>query len=53
LIDEIRLFVQPVLLGGGIPLWRGFERPLELRLVETVAWPGGLAELRYAPLQRA
>jgi dihydrofolate reductase len=53
LIDEIRLFVQPVLLGGGIPLWRGFERPLELRLVETAAWPGGLAELRYAPLPRA
>jgi dihydrofolate reductase len=52
-IDDVRLFVQPVLLGDGIPLWGGFSRPLELRLVEATAWPGGLAELRYAPLPRA
>jgi len=47
LVDEIDLFVQPVVLGDGIPLWRP---PLERRgldLIEACALPGGLAELRY------
>jgi len=47
LVDELRLFVQPVVLGDGIALWRA---PLERRWLELVrahAWPGHLVELHY------
>lgn len=47
LIDEVRIFVQPIVLGGGVPLWRRLGEPIALALVEAKAWPGGLAELRY------
>ena len=47
LVDEIDLFVQPVVLGDGIPLWRPPLRERHLELVEARPWPGGLAELRY------
>lgn len=49
LVDEIRLFVQPVVLGGGVPLWRRLGMPVELELLRALEWPGGLAELRYRP----
>lgn len=50
LVDEIDLFVQPVVLGDGVPL---FNPPMEtrrLRLLETRAWPADLVELRYRVL---
>lgn len=47
LVDQIDLFVQPVILGDGIPLWRAPIEPQNLRLVEARQWPGDLAELRY------
>ena len=53
LIDEVRLFVQPVLLGDGIRLWGGFDAPVRLHLIEAAARPGGLAELRYVLAPRA
>jgi len=49
LVDEIRLFVQPIVLGGGVPLWRRLGIPVHLELLEAKAWPGGLAELHYRP----
>lgn len=49
LIDDYLIVVQPVLLGGGIPLWReGFEQQ-RLELDYCREWPGGLVELRYRP----
>ncbi|HEY5540746.1 MAG TPA: dihydrofolate reductase family protein [Coriobacteriia bacterium] len=47
LIDEIRLFVQPVLLGGGVPLFRAPHGGLKLALEACVKWPLGVVELRY------
>jgi len=47
LVDEIDLFVQPVVLGDGIPLWRPPLRRRDLELLETRAWPGDLVQLRY------
>lgn len=47
LIDEIDLYVQPVLLGDGIPLWRPPMTTRLLELVETKSWPSGIAQLRY------
>ena len=49
LIDELRIFVQPIVLGGGTPLWRCLGIPVALELLEARTWPGGLVELRYRP----
>lgn len=48
LVDEIRLFVMPIALGEGIPLFspQVIERRWKLTSVE--AWPGDVGELRYS-----
>jgi dihydrofolate reductase len=48
LIDAYRLFVVPVRLGRGVPLWppTGARRPL--RLLGVQAHAHGLVEMRYA-----
>ena len=48
LIDEYRLFVSPIVLGGGKPYFTPLDTPLNLRLVETKTFPGGVVLLRYA-----
>jgi dihydrofolate reductase len=47
LIDEYRLFVRPIVLGGGKPFFPAFERPVDVRLVETRTFAGGVVLLRY------
>jgi dihydrofolate reductase len=46
LLDELILFVVPLLLGGGIPLFRDTAR-IDAELVEAKARNLGLVELRY------
>lgn len=41
LIDEYRLIVHPVALGGGLPLFKDLAAPLHLDLVETMRFPTG------------
>jgi dihydrofolate reductase len=47
LIDEYRVFVCPVLLGAGTPLFQAFENRIELELVETRTFSSGVVYLRY------
>lgn len=47
LVDEIRLYVHPVLIGAGKPLFPQAEAPTDLRLVETRTFGNGVALLRY------
>jgi dihydrofolate reductase len=47
LIDEIMLFVHPIILGRGIPLFRDIAEQQQLKLAGSVAYPSGLVELRY------
>ncbi len=49
LIDEYLVFVIPVILGAGIPLFDGDAPLTELSLIETAAHPDGVVMLRYAP----
>jgi dihydrofolate reductase len=48
LIDEYRLFVSPVVLGGGTPYFPALEERIDLELVETRAFAGHVVYLRYA-----
>jgi dihydrofolate reductase len=47
LIDEFRLYVHPVLLGEGTPLFRRAETRRALRLVETRPFGNGVVLMRY------
>jgi dihydrofolate reductase len=50
LVDEYRLFVAPVIVGGGTPYFPPLERQLDLRLVETRAFSTPVLYLRYERL---
>jgi dihydrofolate reductase len=47
LIDEYRLIVYPVLVGGGIPFFPQRERRVDLELVETRTFGSRVVYLRY------
>lgn len=47
LIDEYRVRVYPVLVGGGIPFFARGEPRVDLDLVETRAFDSGVVYLRY------
>lgn len=47
LVDEVDLFIQPVVLGDGIALFESGHERLHFELLEAREWPGGLAECRY------
>ncbi len=47
LIDEWRLFVSPVLLGGGTPYFPTMDERINLELVETKTFGSRVVYLRY------
>lgn len=48
LVDELHLFVAPVILSAGTPIFNG-RPPAPLRLLNTHTWEGsGAVVLRYA-----
>jgi dihydrofolate reductase len=47
LVDEYRLTVHPIVLGAGLPVFAGTERPIELELIETKTLAGGAVTHRY------
>jgi dihydrofolate reductase len=47
LIDEYRVMVYPVLVGGGIPFFPRRERRVDLELVETRALNSGVVYLHH------
>jgi dihydrofolate reductase len=47
LIDEYRLFVSPVVLGGGTPYFPALEERIDLELVETRTFASRVVYLRY------
>ena len=47
LIDEYQLFIQPVILGRGTPMFQAADNQIDLRLVETRTFHSGVVMLRY------
>jgi dihydrofolate reductase len=47
LIDEYRLFVSPVVLGGGTPYFPALDERINLELVETQTFAARVVYVRY------
>ncbi len=47
LIDEYRLFINPVVLGAGTPMFPASDHQIKLQLVETHTFHSGVVMLRY------
>jgi dihydrofolate reductase len=47
LIDEYVLATAPVVVGGGMPLFTALDSWVNLNLVETRTFPGGVVLTRY------
>ncbi len=52
LVDELELYVIPILLGAGVPLLLHHESAIPLRLLDQHVFPGGVTRLRYAVERR-
>jgi dihydrofolate reductase len=53
LVDEYRLYVQPVILGAGTPFFPALEDPIGLDLLETRTFGSGVVYLRYGVVSPA
>ncbi|MEI9954840.1 MAG: dihydrofolate reductase family protein [Ferruginibacter sp.] len=50
LIDEFWLFVNPIILGKGMPLFKNLTGTTKLKLVESTTFPCGVIALHYGKL---
>src|SRR5258708_39961485 len=48
LIDEFRIALNPIILGGGAPLFKPGE-PVKLKLLDSRTLSSGIVIVRYAP----
>lgn len=49
LLDEVDLFVVPVALGSGVPVFGPLRQPDSLQLKGCQSFPNGVVRLRYVP----
>jgi dihydrofolate reductase len=47
LIDEYHLVTHPVVLGKGLPIFNSVAQPVDLKLVDVKAFPGGIVARTY------
>jgi dihydrofolate reductase len=52
LVDEYRLFVSPVVLGGGTPFFPALDERIDLELVETRTFGSRVVYVRYRSADR-
>lgn len=51
LVDEFWIFVNPVVIGQGIPLFKGIQDKIQLKLVKSTAFSSGVVCLHYEKAQ--
>ncbi len=49
LIDDYRIFVNPVILGSGKPLFKDLRNRINLKLLGTKTFTSGVVLLHYQP----
>jgi dihydrofolate reductase len=47
LIDDYRIFVNPIILGSGKPLFKNLAERMTLKLIETKTFKSGVVLLHY------
>ncbi|HAN17944.1 MAG: dihydrofolate reductase [Bacteroidetes bacterium GWC2_33_15] len=47
LVDEFWIFINPILLGQGIPLFKNVQELIKLRLLDTKTFTSGVVALHY------
>jgi dihydrofolate reductase len=47
LVDEYQLFVNPIVLGGGMPFFPALSKPVNLSLIESRVFSSGVVYLCY------
>lgn len=52
LIDEYRLGLTPIILGGGNPLFKASQHRMKMKLIEARPLQSGCVILRYQPEQK-
>lgn len=50
LIDEFRLFVNPILLGRGIPIFKNIHEKINLKFIGSKIFNSGVIELHYTKI---
>lgn len=51
LIDEYKITVSPVLIGGGLSLFQGIKEKINLKLVENKTFDSGAIDLVYRTIR--
>lgn len=49
LIDEYWMFVDPIALGAGIPMWKDLKQKMSLKLVDSHVFASDVVCLHYTP----
>lgn len=52
LIDEYQLYVHPIILGNGLPLFKNIEDKIDLKLLKTRTLGSGAITLYYEPIKK-
>ena len=52
LLDEVRIYLNPVALGAGTPLFKGLKNRVEFKLLSTQAFKNGNVLIIYQPLKK-
>ena len=52
LIDEYRFFLNPIVLGGGIPLFQDIKDWMKLKLLEAKTFQAGVVGLHYQAVRQ-
>lgn len=51
LIDEIILYVHPIIIGNGIPLFKNIRKEVKLKFIKCVSYKDGLVQIDYKVLK--